>query len=510
MSLERLHRRLGQRYLLCFTVLTWIASLLCGAGFVFGVVVQYPDAPVSTGDTITALAVTESGLTLGALLANGRWLRQARPLRDWARAGQPPERAPETWQLVAQLPVRFALLALPAGIVCVALPLTVLARLTFDLSAWETVFAFVGVLAGGLYLTLGTYLWAEVFLRPVRRELAARMPRAFQLERPRVPLARRLLAIQVLIGGAGGAMVSWGLTVSGGSEERAAAGLGLSTVATLTTTLGLAALFNRSFAEPVRDLVEATERINAGELGARVPILSDDEHGVLAGSFNAMSANLQRSREQQATAREEERRRLRRDLHDGLGPVLASQAMRIEAAAGLVHHKPDAAAAMLDQLRAETADTITDVRRLVQGLRPPQLDELGLVGAIERLAEQLKESRSDPESPGLEVRIEAPLTLPPLPAAVEVAAYRIAQEGLTNVVRHSRARQCLVRLEIDEVLELQVSDDGNGLGERDPAGIGLTSMRERAAELGGCCAIDDGRDGGTSVCAWLPISTPVG
>jgi signal transduction histidine kinase len=212
-----------------------------------------------------------------------------------------------------------------------------------------------------------------------------------------------------------------------------------------------------------------------------------------------LTAELQRSRERLVLAREEERRRLRRDLHDGLGPVLASLFQRLDSAAGLVERDPKAAVALLGGLREQVKVTLGDIRRLVYALRPPALDEFGLVAAIREHAAQHE------AADGLRVLVTAPDALPPLPAAVEVAAFRIALEALTNVVRHAHARTCHIRLELTDALQLEISDDGTGLPDSLRTGVGLTSMRERAAELGGQCRIEPDPAGGTRVCARLPV-----
>ncbi len=216
----------------------------------------------------------------------------------------------------------------------------------------------------------------------------------------------------------------------------------------------------------------------------------------VAASAVRLTAALQRSRERLVTAREEERRRLRRDLHDGLGPALASVALMADAARNLLARDPDAAAALLADLKAEAQAATAEIRRVVYELRPPALDELGLVPALQEQAAQYGPS-------GLHVTVVAPEPLPPLPAAVEVAAYRIATEALTNVLRHARARACTVRLDVADGLQLEIADDGCGLcGAR--AGVGRTAMRERAEELGGWCVVEPRPEGGTRVRAYLP------
>lgn len=213
-----------------------------------------------------------------------------------------------------------------------------------------------------------------------------------------------------------------------------------------------------------------------------------------------LAADLQRSRERLVTAREEERRRLRRDLHDGIGPTLASLTHRLDRAADLVRTEPDVAVAEMAELKAQVKRAVSDIRRLVYALRPPALDDLGLLPAIREHVAQQTEAR------GLQVSIEVPDPMPALPAAIEVAVYRIVLEAVTNVVRHAGARTCWVHIAIDDPLCLTIEDDGRGLAAAYVPGVGLSSMRERAAELGGTCEIDRRHSGGTRVYVQLPLT----
>ncbi|CCG02003.1 sensor histidine kinase [Blastococcus saxobsidens] len=222
----------------------------------------------------------------------------------------------------------------------------------------------------------------------------------------------------------------------------------------------------------------------------------------VAVSAVRLTADLQRSRERLVTAREEERRRLRRDLHDGLGAQLAGLTVQTGVLRTLIPRDPARAEALAGELRGELRTAIADIRRLVHGLRPPALDELGLIGALQRLTE-----RCSADGGGLRVTVEVDGELPPLPAAVEVAAYRIVQEALTNVVRHAAARACTLRLAADAAeLTVEVVDDGSGLPAELVAGVGLSSMRERAAETGGRCDVLPAPGSGTRVLARLPLT----
>ncbi len=262
--------------------------------------------------------------------------------------------------------------------------------------------------------------------------------------------------------------------------------------------------------EPVGRLVLG---IRSGERGFRA-----DERGLLedlarqaGAAIHALRlrADLARSHERLVFAREEERRRLRRDLHDGLGPTLAAIGLRAEASAESLASDPATARRLLDELGTEVRAALADIRRLVDGLRPPALDELGLIGAIEQQAGRLEGGAALGAGPRFVVdRPAAPL--PELPAAVEVAAYRIAVEALTNVVRHAGARTCRVRIRAGDDLVIEVVDDGRGLRPEQRPGTGLESMHERAAELGGTLSIGEQPGGGVRVTARLPLRpTPV-
>ena len=214
-----------------------------------------------------------------------------------------------------------------------------------------------------------------------------------------------------------------------------------------------------------------------------------------------LTARLQRSLERVVTAREEERRRLRRDIHDGLGPILASAGMRVELARVLLRRDPEAAASILDSLAETQQQAIADIRRLVDGLRPPVLDQLGLVPALRERADRF----AGQPSAALAIDVAAPADLGVLPAAVEVAAYHIVSEALTNVVRHAHAGTCTVRLWRDGALHVEIADDGCGLPPVYRAGVGLNSIRERATELGGTASASGASNGGTVVRANLPL-----
>lgn len=278
-----------------------------------------------------------------------------------------------------------------------------------------------------------------------------------------------------------------------------------------------------SIGEPAGEIVEFPLRYQKETVGrllvsSRAPgekftareqqLLADitGQTGAVA-SATRLTLALQRSRERLVLAREEERRRIRRDLHDGLGPTLASQTLKLDSVLDLLAEDPQAAVQQITQLKDQTQLMVADIRRLVYELRPPALDELGLAGALQAHMGQMHGVTHD-----LHISLESsPDPLPPLPAATEVAAYRITLEAVTNVIRHARASQCRIRLAIENSaqpyhLRLYIADNGVGLPQHGQSGVGLISMRERAEELGGTCVIKSKDDSGTEVIAKLPLS----
>ena len=233
----------------------------------------------------------------------------------------------------------------------------------------------------------------------------------------------------------------------------------------------------------------------ASVLGLVAAPLAQALHAVRLGE------QLQASGRAAVVALEEQRRRMRRDLHDGLGPTLTGIAYTADAAANLVRNDPEQAADLLRGLRADAGEAIAEVRRIVHGLRPRALDELGLVGAVRQQVARLRAADGRP----LRVDVHADGALDDLPAALEVVAYRVAVEAVTNVARHAGVAEADVALALrpGEALTVTVTDRGRSERAWEP-GVGLRSMRERVEQIGGTLAVDAG-PGGATVAAVLPL-----
>jgi two-component system NarL family sensor kinase len=243
----------------------------------------------------------------------------------------------------------------------------------------------------------------------------------------------------------------------------------------------------------------SSRRRRDGLSAADVRLLDDlARHVAITLHADRLTTAVQHSREQLVTAREEERRRIRRDLHDGLGPTLASLGLQLGVLQRTLRADPAAAERLAGELRAGVRQATADIRRLVYDLRPPMLDEFGLADALRNL------DLAD----GLARTVTVPNPMPVLPAAVEVAIYRIAAEALHNAARHAGATRCAVELTVsDAEVAVTVTDDGRGLPATYLAGIGHHSMRERSAELGGTIDIGPAPGGGTRVAVTFPMRT---
>jgi two-component system NarL family sensor kinase len=212
-----------------------------------------------------------------------------------------------------------------------------------------------------------------------------------------------------------------------------------------------------------------------------------------------LTEDLQRAREKLVITREEERRRIRNDLHDGLAPTLSSLQLQLGAVRNLIDQDPSHAVVMINELREDMRAATAEIRQLVYDLRPPMLDELGLIGAIRN---------SKFQGSAVCIEVFAPDPMPKLPAAVEVAVYRIASEALHNVVKHAQATACEIRIDVDGgCLILKIIDNGKSSAINVSPGVGLNSMKERAVELGGSLLLQPVDPSGTCVLARIPIES---
>jgi signal transduction histidine kinase len=278
--------------------------------------------------------------------------------------------------------------------------------------------------------------------------------------------------------------------------------------------------FSRGMVRPIRRLRDSAHAVQAGDLTHRVPVDRHDEIGELAAAFNAMTAELDRSRTELAekeevrarllgqviTAQEDERKRIARELHDETSQALTSLMVGLK----VLEQRPDLSDGKetLADLRALAAKTLDAVHDLSLQLRPSVLDDLGLVPAMERLGTEFARTYGVPVA--FETNLRGGHRLPP---TVETALYRIGQESLTNVARHAGARSASLILERREgVVTLILEDDGRGFdvasrlaGTGDSRSLGIFGMRERATLLGGTLTIESTPGAGTTIFVEIPL-----
>lgn len=287
-----------------------------------------------------------------------------------------------------------------------------------------------------------------------------------------------------------------------GPESRGAQDA-LSALAGFGLVLGVAYwLMKRAFA-PLRKLTEEAQAISSLVPGARVSEgAAVGEVAALQRSFNEMLARLEQAQRSstraQIEAQEEERRRIARELHDEIGQGLTTALLLLrrdrEAAPGAQRER-------LDEAREIIKDTLHGVRRILAELRPESLEELGLGSALMNLARRVAAAS------GIDVRADVPQQLPRLSREVELAVFRTAQEALTNVLRHARAKRAWVRLDCDDrTLRLRIEDDGRGF-DGEAGGRGTQGMAERAFAVGGRLRFGRRSDGrGTTVELEVPLA----
>ena len=263
-------------------------------------------------------------------------------------------------------------------------------------------------------------------------------------------------------------------------------------------------LLLRRVLSPLFRLTQAMSSVDPDRPGRRLSGIDprSSEGQALAAAFNAMLDRLESARREAArtalAAQEAERLRVARELHDEIGQTLTAVTIQAERAAD---GDPALASAALRGVADAVRDSLDEVRRIARELRPEALDDLGLVNALIALC-----TRIDAQD-GPVVRRELQGKLPELSPDVELVIYRIAQESLTNALRHSGARSVTVALQADaETLTLRVVDDGKGMPVHQASGTaGIAGMRERALLIGGRLSIESRPDHGTEVRLSIPV-----
>ena len=514
--LEQTYRRLGPRYLRAFVLfyLSVSATLCLIANLIFTLFVE-----TSTALFFSTLAVSMACLLLAMLHGARAWLRAAAPITDWLAAGRPAEGAASAWRTAIDAPKLGVQMQAWRSVLFTAIPLTGYIGVAYELPIATALLFAIGLLAAATYPTLLFFLFTEQVMRPVVVD-AALIGSLAEPAPVGISLRAKLLMALPLMG-----VVTSGFTnvVLTASNHGTLEDLGMSIVVSIgvTATAGfvLTLMLAESITGPVDELLEATQLVAGGDLEARAPILGGDEIGRLSESFNAMIGAVAereelRDRAMKAEAEAEravaeERARIARELHDSVSHSMTLVVLQARAGEVMLDEDPERARAALRQIEETGRSALGELRRFLGILRAP--GEGAALTPAPRLS-SLAEVCDRLERAGVRIHAELPAATAGWPSDLELAAFRIGQEALTNVLKHAGATN--VRLAIaerDGIVEIEVVDDGHGAGIGSGRfGHGLVGMRERAAVYGGSVETGPGPGGrGFAVRATLPLAERV-
>jgi signal transduction histidine kinase len=433
-------------------------------------------------------------------------LRQVRTMLSWANPSDRHDRASDVWSaVVANRRIVFRAVA---AIALFAIPPAAVFIISRYHKPWWSLFPFVAALANALASVgmLVAFL-NDLILRPMLEDVASYLPADFEPQTPGIGLGVKALAPLPVVTGFSAILVGAYANASNDQVVR----LGIAVAVTLVTVAVATVIFliiNRSVLSPIDELAAATERVRAGDISTPVPVVTNDELGGLAIGFNRMLADLRghtealrASRERIATAADEERRRVERDLHDGAQQQLVLAQLKLGLAERAVEQSPAAARAALAELRVDLDRALTDLRDLAHGLYPQALESDGLAGALAQAVQRAPlPTELDCDGAG-RYRPE-----------LEAAVYFCCLEALQNAAKHAGpGTRANVRLsETDGAVRFEISDDGRGF---EPAAVtnhrsGLQNMTDRIGALGGTLSISSAPGSGTIVTGMIPAGDP--
>jgi signal transduction histidine kinase len=494
---ERLYRRLGPRYITVYIhVSCWMTCAV--AASLLPVLLPTFAAP-SGAETLRALVVLVGlWIVVGAVILIPLQRRSFAPVDLWLRGSRHDAHTRDAWRRALSLPRHIGQRGIPAGVAGLILPYAAYLFAEFRLSALAVGLAFVAMLAVGLWGSVVFILGGDLYLQPLRRDLARSLRGSQERISVRAPLGAKLLLAVVLISLLTGASVAYAATARGGTLEELGRYVLLTLVVTFTSSGVLIVLLTRSMLAPIDDLLTATREVRSGDLSARADITTDDEIGVLAMNFNAMLAELERasdetraSRARIVAASDVERKRIERNIHDGAQQKLVALALQLRMLQDRLTD-PDLereAQAAIENLQV----ALEELRELARGLHPSVLSTDGLRPALEQLADKTH----------VPVVIDAPRER--FPESIESTAYFVASEALANVTKHSSATSVKITVgQADRRVILEVTDDGVG-GASIGAGSGLTGLHDRVEAIGGTLSVQSSAAHGTTVTADLPL-----
>lgn len=496
---ERAYRRLGVRYVTVFVHVSMWVTCAVAASLVPVLLPTFADA--SRIQTLRAFGLLVVWwILMGILVTFPMFRRISAPVNVWLRGSRDDAQTRAAWQRVLVIPRLWGRRGSIVGAIVILLPYAAYLTVEFDLSALAAVLAVVAMLTVGMWAVAAFGLAFDLYLRPLRRDLARALRIAGELPSTTVSsLGTKLLLAVMLISLLTGASVAYAATVGGGSLEQLGRYILLTVVVTFSSSGVLIVLLTRSMLAPVDDLLAATREVRSGDLSARVDVTTDDEIGVLATSFNDMLADLERasdeiraSRARIVAASDAERKRVERNIHDGAQQKLVALALQLRMLQDRATD-PDVCAEA-ERAIVNLQDALDELRELARGLHPSVLSTDGLRPALEQLA----------DTASVPVAIEGPTER--FPEAIESTAYFVASEALANVTKHAHATSARITVaQRDGRLTLEVADDGVG-GASVGSGSGLTGLTDRVEAIGGSFVVESPSTGGTTIRAELPTA----
>jgi signal transduction histidine kinase len=508
-AVEWVDRRWPRRGLEIYLVVSWV---ICALTSVMAVVTYTRYFDSSRAEFWRMLGVLELAVTASFLVATRQFLRSVAPLRAWVKAERRPQPTPELMTLVSRGPYTYVLV-FGAWVAGISVPVVVTyIALSEGLTLPDALVAGAGFLIGTLFLAILGMFGAEAGGRPLLREIASRLPGTTP------PPAGLSVTGKVFVGALGLSLTSsffaGSLATGRGSGivglERV---IGFSLLVALSAALLAAILYSEVILGPVRELGRATRRVRAGDLGAHVTVVSDDEFGRLSSSFNEMvdglaereslrEANVEQAQELRASrarivaAADEGRRRVERDLHDGAQQHLVLLRLKLGQLVEAAEGSPQATS-LASELLEDVGRALDELRNLAHGIYPALLEHEGLPGALGEAAE------AAPISASLECNGTGRY-----PRELEAAVYFCCLEALQNAAKHAgEGARAGVRLaERDGTLEFEISDDGRGFDvSAETLTAGLQNMADRVGALGGSLQIDAEPGRGTRVTGTVPL-----
>jgi signal transduction histidine kinase len=499
--LDRLYARMGANYLRLFGVLGVAITLLLACAAVL-VIAKYLD--YSADEALLAIALVEAATVLALLVGWYLSERYERPVLRWLDADAKSAPTRELWELTLAGPRRVVLLVGTSGALIACLPGAVVHASIADLSFWQAVLILAAALTMVVYVSVLVYFVGEMGVRPLLRDMAARMGEDARVPTSGTGVARKILTGLLAFGFLSGMLSIFLIEDRGAGPE----GIGKALLAALfvgtTFSLAIATIFSQAVLAPVRDLMKGTRDLAAGNLDAHVPALYDDEFGELAQSFNDMVAELRRQAEEVRASQarivasaDAERRRMERDLHDGAQQHLVLLKMKLGVLEDAIERDPAAAKAKSAELKGDLGRALAELRDLAHGIYPSILEHDGLPAALRDAAER-SPLTATVESNGAGR----------YPSEVEAAVYFCCLEALQNAAKHA-GEGATARISLSQEngeLRFEVSDDGAGFdAEGTAASAGLQNMTDRIGALGGELQVRSAQGEGTKVVGQVPV-----